>query len=91
LPTIKDSGQPDQIAKMANGKWAVVLGNGYNSSSGSAALFVVFLDGPDGAGTWTQNTHYVKLVRDTRRKRLIDSMPFDSDAMAKSMWYMPAI
>lgn len=44
-----------QIAKMNNGKWAVVFGNGYNSDSGVAGLFVVYLeDGTDGweTGEW---------------------------------------
>lgn len=33
-----------QIAKMNNGKWAVVIGNGYNSDEGEAVLIVDFLD-----------------------------------------------
>lgn len=61
------------IAKMANGKWAAVFGNGYNNvtpGSGHAALFVVFIeDGLD--GTWSAGD-YIKI-------------PFkvDSDANAK--------
>ncbi len=41
-----------QIRLMSNGKWAAIIGNGYNSSesdgfrgSGQAVLFIVFLDG----------------------------------------------
>lgn len=57
-----------QIVRMNNNKWAVVMGNGYNSdrssdskgvtdnyvsSSGGAVLYVLFLDGPSGPGnTW---------------------------------------
>ena len=45
-----------QIAKLNNGKWAVVFGNGYNSNNGVAGLFVVYLeDGVDGSwdsGDW---------------------------------------
>jgi type IV pilus assembly protein PilY1 len=29
------------VARMANGEWAVVLGNGYNSTSGKAVLFLL--------------------------------------------------
>ena len=52
-------GRPS-IVRMANGKWAAVLGNGYNNSladgnvsaTGHAALFILFLeDGVD--GTWS--------------------------------------
>jgi len=35
-----------QIAKMNNGKWAAIFGNGYNNTgSGKAKLFIVYLDG----------------------------------------------
>ncbi|MBM3224193.1 MAG: pilus assembly protein PilY, partial [Candidatus Tectomicrobia bacterium] len=56
------------IVRMANGRWAAVFGNGYNSSvadgsastTGRAMLFIVFLDG--GAnGIWTLGTDYIKL------------------------------
>jgi len=34
-----------QIAKMNNGKWAAIFGNGYNNTgSGKAKLFIVYLD-----------------------------------------------
>jgi type IV pilus assembly protein PilY1 len=48
------------IVKMRNGKWAAILGNGYNSNNEQAALFIIFLEGP-GAGTWTSGTHYIKI------------------------------
>lgn len=41
-------GEP-RIGKMNNGRWAAIVGNGYNSSatgSGAAALFIVYLDAP---------------------------------------------
>ncbi|WP_261843468.1 pilus assembly protein [Aliamphritea ceti] len=41
------------IAMMENGRWAAILGNGYNASgSGEASLFVVYLDGGLD-GIWT--------------------------------------
>ncbi|GMG88577.1 pilus assembly protein [Biformimicrobium ophioploci] len=45
-----------QVAKMADGQWAAIFGNGYNSENGVAGLFVVFIEeGADGswdAGDW---------------------------------------
>ena len=32
------------VAKIADGRWAVIFGNGYNSANGQAALFVVDLE-----------------------------------------------
>jgi type IV pilus assembly protein PilY1 len=62
------TGQSAQIAKMANGKWAVIIGNGYNntdadghvSSDGHAYLYILFIeDGTD--GIWTLGTDYIKI------------------------------
>ncbi|WP_444918936.1 pilus assembly protein [Microbulbifer sp. JMSA003] len=39
-----------QIGRLPNGKWAAIFGNGYNSSSGDAGLFIVYLDGKDKDG-----------------------------------------
>lgn len=33
------------ITKMANGKMAAIVGNGYNSTNGKAALFIIYLEG----------------------------------------------
>lgn len=35
------------IARMADGKWAAVFGNGYGSTSNSSQLFIVDFDNPD--------------------------------------------
>ncbi len=60
--------QSAQIAKMANGKWAVIIGNGYNnteadgyvSTTGHAYLYILFInEGID--GTWTLGTDYIKI------------------------------
>jgi len=48
------------IAKMANGKWAAVVSNGYNSTDGRAMLFIIYLDGGQD-GVWTLNTDYFKI------------------------------
>ncbi|MGH8584153.1 MAG: pilus assembly protein, partial [Gammaproteobacteria bacterium] len=56
------------VVRMANGKWAAVVGNGYNnteadgnaSTTGYAVLYLLFLeDGMD--GVWTPGTDYIKL------------------------------
>ena len=41
-----------RIAQLNNGEWAVLFGNGYNSSNGKAALMILYIDqGVD--GTWS--------------------------------------
>ena len=61
-PSSRANGQPFQTGRMANGKWAAIYGNGYNSTSGNAALFILFADGPIAStSTWTTGTHYVKI------------------------------
>ena len=56
----RSNGQPFQTGYMANGKWAAIYGNGYNSTSGKAALFILFADGPPtGTTNWTGK--YVKI------------------------------
>ncbi len=60
--------QSAQIAKMANGKWAVIIGNGYNNSdadghasaTGHAYLYILYIEqGTD--GVWTPTTDYIKI------------------------------
>jgi type IV pilus assembly protein PilY1 len=80
LPSVNSvTGQSGQIVKMANDKWAVVLGNGYNSSGGKAVLYVLFItSGED--GVWTIGTDYIKLVADAGTGNgLSTPMPFDSN------------
>ena len=47
------------VVKMANGRFAAVFGNGYNSTNGNAAVYVAFLDG--GAGSWTLGSDLIKI------------------------------
>jgi type IV pilus assembly protein PilY1 len=62
-PTIsRATGQVTNVAKFRNGKFGLMFGNGVQSSSGKAALYILFVQGPSGAGnTWVRNTDYVKL------------------------------
>lgn len=48
------------IARLSNGKWAAIFGNGYNSTSGTAALYVLYLDKTLG-DAWTLGTNYFKI------------------------------
>ena len=61
--------QSAQIARMANGRWALIVGNGYNNTeadgnvslTGHASLFIIFLDGLASNKTWTLGTDYIKI------------------------------
>ena len=56
------TGQAAPVVKLQDGRFAVVFGNGYGSSSGKAALFVLPVQGPSG-GSWTGR--YYKIVLDS--------------------------
>lgn len=56
-------GKP-MIAKMNNGKWAVVFGNGYNSNSNTASLFIIFIEAGVG-GNWVSGTNYLRIPTNT--------------------------
>ena len=61
------------LVRMQNGKWAAVVGNGYNntdpnagtdthvSTNGRAMFFVLFLDGPGPGGVWVEGVNYIKI------------------------------
>ncbi len=54
------------IALMNNGKWAVIVGNGYNDTAtstdggGEAKLFILYLEGGLD-GVWTKGTDYLEI------------------------------
>lgn len=59
------SGQSAPIAKMNNGQFAIVVGNGVGSANNTAALYVLFVDGPGADGQWNAGgpqPDYVKLM-----------------------------
>ena len=46
---------------MANGEWAVIVGNGYNNSGdGNAKLFIIYLD-KNGQSTWSEGNNYIEI------------------------------
>ena len=57
------SEQAAPVAKMNNGKFAVLVPNGVNSTNGSAVLYIMFVNGPY-SGTWQSPANYIKLVAD---------------------------
>ncbi|MDP2835106.1 MAG: PilC/PilY family type IV pilus protein [Pseudomonadota bacterium] len=61
--TVQTGGQARQIARMNDGKWALIVGNGYPEAAlKQACLFIIYLSGPTGASnTWVENTDYRKL------------------------------
>lgn len=57
--TSRFSEQAGQIARMNNGQFAALFGNGVMSNSGNAVLYILFADGPS-SGSWTGR--YVKIT-----------------------------
>lgn len=56
-------GQP-AIARMPNGRWAAVFGNGYESTAGKAKLFIVYLDAGLAGDQWNAGTDFCVLAPD---------------------------
>ena len=56
--------QAAQIAKLPNGKFAVIFGNGVSSTNGKAVLYILYVDGPNGAGNWG-SARFKKIIVDT--------------------------
>lgn len=83
------TGQASQIAKFPNGKFGAIFGNGVNSNTGKAVLYILFADGPNSSGTWTTGTHYIKIVADAGTGNGL-SQPFwmdtDEDGIADTIY-----
>jgi type IV pilus assembly protein PilY1 len=64
------SDQATPVVYLNNHKFAVLQPNGYGSTSGKGALFILFADGPGSSGQWSRLTsanaegNYVKLYAD---------------------------
>lgn len=81
-PTNLSNNQSKQIAKFENGRWGVVVGNGYNSATGKAVLYVLFVEGPTGSGgAWQSGgVDYVRIEADAGPDNgLSTPVPFDAD------------
>ena len=77
----QDSGnsQAKQIVKLQNGNWAAVVGNGYNSTSGKAVLYLLNIEkGID--GSWVTSGDFFKVVANGGPNNgLSTPVPYDSD------------
>lgn len=90
LPVADEKGQARQIARMSDGKWALIVGNGYPTADDKqACLFVIYLAGPTAAnGSWIRGRDYHKICAGTTRysdangintNGLSTPRPYDSD------------
>jgi type IV pilus assembly protein PilY1 len=69
-PQKNAQGGARQVVQLQDGRWVVLLGNGYNSDaaddhagSGDAVLFMLNVAGPTGVGgAWVMPTDYVKIT-----------------------------
>ncbi len=67
VSTHPTSNQPLPVARLNNGKYALLIGNGNQSSSGKSVLFIIYVDGPVN-GSWSQQgqpLQYKKIVVDS--------------------------
>ncbi len=83
-PTLnRATNQPGQIAMMNNGRFAALFGNGIESTTGNAALFIVFADG-DAAGSGGK---YKKLVVPTSTcSTTVTSPAVDCNGLSQVTW-----
>jgi type IV pilus assembly protein PilY1 len=61
------NGQAANYVQMPNGKYAYITGNGIDSASGKAALFIIYVDGPTAnvaTNTYNWSGKYEKIVLD---------------------------
>lgn len=80
-PPAHGNGQAKQIVKLANGKWAVLVGNGLNSDVGKAVLYVLYIKEGADDGTWDTGD-YIKITADiptSQNNGLSTPTPFDSN------------
>ena len=83
-PTLnRATNQPGQIAMMNNGRFAALFGNGVESTTGNAALFIVFADG-SAAGSGGK---YKKLVVPTSAcSTTVTSPAVDCNGLSQVTW-----
>lgn len=55
--------QPMPVAKLADGRFALIVGNGVGSRDGRAVLFILPVQGPDATGSWAGRA--IKIVLDS--------------------------
>ncbi len=55
----RSTNQAAPIVKLNNGQSAIIIGNGYQSTSGRAALMILPADGPSATGSWVNRFHKI--------------------------------
>lgn len=76
------AGQARQITRMNNGKWALIVGNGYSEDAGQrACLFVIYLSGP-GVSGWTRDTNYKKICAGASDYSSISEKGLDTNGLS---------
>lgn len=71
------------IGLMNNGRWAAIVGNGYNNTGdGKAKLFILFLDGGID-GVWTKGVDYIEL--DTNSGSIVSSNCQDTSSQCNGL------
>lgn len=71
-------GQP-MIARLNNGRWAAIFGNGYASTGGTAKLFIVYLDA-NAADGWQEGTDFLVFDTNTATANGLSSpTPYDQN------------
>ena len=72
------TGQAAPVVKLQDGRFAMVIGNGYGSRDGKAVLYVLPVQGPDSTGSWSGR--YYKIVLDNGTGNgLSTPTPMDTD------------
>ncbi len=66
------------VALVAGDRWAVIVGNGYNSDDGHAKLFIIYLDADPSDG-WNIGSDYLKI--DTQIGSIADKNGLSSPAI----------
>jgi type IV pilus assembly protein PilY1 len=87
LPVVNSSNsQSQQLVKMQDGRWAVIVGNGYASTANHAVLYVLYVDGGLDK-VWTPTTDFIKIDTGVGSAILPNGLstphPFDSDGDGK--------
>jgi len=89
------TGQPRSVVRLANGRSALLVGNGDGSATGQAALYILYLDRPPGrsqplppggaGGRWRPGSDFRKLVagRPVPGNGLGVPFPVDSDGAGR--------
>jgi type IV pilus assembly protein PilY1 len=68
--TNPDTGQAASVARLRNNRFAYIFGNGVNSASGKAVLYILYIQGPatnpvTKKPIWTEGTHFRKITLDS--------------------------